>query len=68
MVCSQRVIHGDSVYFTNSSDCCSMLEKDDLSRSPTMWGGTRKMRAISSIWNLRVSRNCACSGEMEMGL
>ena len=45
-----------------------MLEKLDFSRSPTMWGGTRKMRAISSIWNLRVSRNCACSGEMEMGL
>ena len=26
------------------------------------------MRAISSNWNLRVSRNCACSGEMEIGV
>ena len=45
-----------------------MFEKLLLSRSPTMCGGTRKMRAISSIWNLRVSKNCACSGLMEMGL
>ena len=26
------------------------------------------MRAISLIWNLRVSKNCACSGEMEIGV
>ena len=44
-----------------------MLEKLDFSKSPTMWGGTRKMRAISLIWNFLVSRNCACSGEMPMG-
>ena len=45
-----------------------MLEKLDFSRSPTMWGGTRKIRAISLIWNFLVSRNCACSGEMPMGV
>ena len=33
------------------------IRKLDFSRSPTMWGGTRKIRAISLIWNLRVSRN-----------
>ena len=26
------------------------------------------MRAISLIWNFLVSRNCACSGEMEIGV
>ena len=45
-----------------------MLEKLDFSRSPTMWGGTRKIRAISLIWNFLVSKNCACSGEMPMGV
>ena len=45
-----------------------MLLKDDFSRSPIIWGGTRKIRAISSSWNFLVSRNCACSGEMEMGV
>ena len=68
MDCSQRMTQGSRVYFTNSRDCCSILEKLDFSRSPTMWGGTRKIRAISLIWNLRVSRNCACSGEMPMGV
>ena len=68
MDCSQRMIQGSSVYFTNSRDCCSILEKLDFSRSPTMWGGTRKIRAISLIWNFRVSRNCACSGEMPIGV
>src|SRR5699024_12831765 len=67
MVCSQRTTQGSSVYFTNSRDCCSILEKLDFSRSPTMWGGTRKIRAISLTWNFRVSKNCACSGEMPMG-
>ena len=33
-----------------------------------MCGGTLKIRAISLIWNFRVSRNCACSGEMEIGV
>lgn len=66
--CSQRITHGSSVYFTNSRLCCSILEKLDFSRSPTMCGGTLKIRAISLIWNLRVSRNCACSGEIEMGV
>ncbi len=33
-----------------------------------MCGGTRKILAISSIWNFLVSKNCACSGEMEMGV
>jgi hypothetical protein len=37
--CSQRQTHGSSVYFTNSSDCCSILEKLDFSRSPIMCGG-----------------------------
>lgn len=45
-----------------------MLEKLLFSRSPTMCGGTRKILAISFIWNLRVSRNCACSGDMEIGV
>src|SRR5574344_2816740 len=68
MDCSQRMTHGSKVYFTNSRDCCSILEKLDFSRSPTIWGGTLKIRAISLIWNLRVSRNCACSGEIEIGV
>ena len=68
MVCSQRITQGSRVYFTNSSDCCSILEKLDFSRSPTMWGGTRKIRAISLTWNFRVSKNCACSGEIPMGV
>ena len=68
MVCSQRTTQGSSVYFTNSRDCCSILEKLDFSRSPTIWGGTRKIRAISLTWNFRVSKNCACSGEMPMGV
>ena len=68
MDCSQRMTHGSRVYFTNSRDCCSILEKLDFSRSPTMWGGTRKIRAISLIWNFRVSRNCACSGLMPIGV
>ena len=67
MPCSQRMSHGSKVYLTNSSDCCSMLEKLDFSKSPTMWGGTRKMRAISLIWNFLVSKNCACSGDMPIG-
>lgn len=66
--CSHLTTHGSSVYFTNSRDCCSILEKLDFSRSPTICGGTLKIRAISLIWNLRVSRNCACSGEMEIGV
>ena len=66
--CSQRTTHGSSVYFTNSRDCCSIFEKLDFSKSPTICGGTRKIRAISLIWNFRVSRNCACSGEMEIGV
>ena len=45
-----------------------MLLNDDFSRSPTMCGGTLKILAISLIWNLRVSRNCASLGEMEIGL
>lgn len=36
IACSQRISHGSSVYFTNSKDCCSILEKLDFSRSPTM--------------------------------
>src|SRR5574344_2127492 len=68
MDCSQRITHGSRVYFTNSKDCCSILEKLDFSRSPTIWGGTLKIRAISLIWNFLVSRNCACSGEMEIGV
>ena len=68
MPCSHRDTQGSRVYFTNSNDCCSILEKLLFSRSPTMWGGTRKMRAISLIWNFLVSRNCACSGEIEMGV
>lgn len=27
MDCSQRTIQGSKVYFTNSRDCCSILEK-----------------------------------------
>ena len=68
MDCSHRITQGSRVYFTNSRDCCSILEKLDFSRSPTMCGGTLKIRAISLIWNFLVSRNCACSGEMEMGV
>ena len=68
MDCSHRDTHGSSVYFTNSRLCCSMFEKEDLSRSPTICGGTRNILAISLIWNFLVSRNCACSGEMEMGV
>ena len=68
MDCSHRDTQGSKVYFTNSRDCCSILLKDDFSRSPIIWGGTRKIRAISSNWNFLVSRNCACSGEMEMGV
>lgn len=64
MPCSHRDTQGSRVYFTNSNDCCSILEKLLFSRSPTMWGGTRKMRAISLIWNFLVSRNCACSGDV----
>ena len=30
--CSQRITHGSNVYFTNSNDCCSILEKLDFSR------------------------------------
>ena len=67
-VCSHLTTQGSRVYFTNSSDCCSIFEKLDFSRSPTIWGGTLKIRAISFIWNLRVSRNCASFGEMEMGV
>ena len=33
-----------------------------------MCGGMRKIRAISLIWNFRVSKNCACSGLTEMGV
>lgn len=29
---------GKYMHFTNSRDCCSILEKLDLSRSPTIWG------------------------------
>ena len=54
MLCSQRVTHGSSVYLTNSRDCCSMLEKLDFSRSPTMCGGTRKIRAISFRNNAKI--------------
>lgn len=68
MLCSHRDTHGSSVYFTNSRLCCSMFEKLLFSKSPTMWGGTRKIRAISLIWNFLVSKNCACSGEMEIGV
>ena len=57
MACSHLDIHGESVYFTNSSDCCSMLEKLLFSRSPTMCGGTLNILAISSIWNFLVCRN-----------
>ena len=45
-----------------------MLLNELFSRSPIMWGGMRKILAISSIWNFRVSRNCACSGEIEIGV
>ena len=38
-----------------------MLEKLDFSKSPTMWGGTRKILAISLDLELPCSRNCACS-------
>ena len=68
MDCSHLDTHGSRVYFTNSRLCCSMLEKLLFSRSPTMCGGTRKILAISLIWNFLVSRNCACSGEMEIGV
>ena len=68
MDCSHLTTQGSSVYFTNSRDCCSILEKLDFSRSPTMCGGTLKIRAISLIWNFLVSKNCACSGEMEIGV
>ena len=64
MDCSHRDTHGSRVYFTNSRDCYSMLLKDDFSKSPIIWGGTRKIRAISSSWNFLVSRNCACSGDV----
>ena len=33
MDCSQRMTQGSRVYFTNSRDCCSILEKLDFSRS-----------------------------------
>lgn len=36
MDCFQRTIQGSKVYFTNSRDCCSILEKLDFSRSPTI--------------------------------
>lgn len=49
MDCSHRDTHGSRVYFTNSSDCCSIFENEDFSRSPTMCGGTRKILAISFI-------------------
>lgn len=68
MACSQRTSQGSNVYFTNSSDCCSIFEKELFSKSPTICGGTRKIRAISFIWNFLVSRNCACSGAIEMGV
>ena len=68
MDCSQRMIQGSRVYLTNSSDCCSIFEKLDFSRSPTICGGTLKIRAISLIWNFLVCKNCACSGEMLMGV
>lgn len=32
MDCSQRVTQGSRVYFTNSRDCCSILEKLDFSQ------------------------------------
>ena len=44
-----RTNQGCNVYFTNSSDCCSILEKLDFSKSPTICGGTRKIRAISLV-------------------
>nr|DAP75311.1 MAG TPA: hypothetical protein [Caudoviricetes sp.] len=34
--CSHLTSQGSKVYFTNSSDYCSILEKLDFSRSPTM--------------------------------
>ena len=63
---SHLITQGSSVYFTNSSDWCSMLENVACSRSPIMWGGMRKRRAISSVWNFLVSRNCACSGGIDI--
>ena len=33
-----------------------------------MWGGTRKDTGDLVIWNFLVSKNCACSGEMPMGV
>ena len=37
----------------------------DVYKRQTICGGTRKILAISSSWNFRVSRNCAWSGGME---
>ena len=68
MLCSHLTTQGSSVYFTNSNDCCSIFEKLDLSRSPTICGGTLNILAISLIWNFLVSRNWACSGDMDIGV
>ena len=59
-----RVNQGRSVKTTKPIDCCSIPEPQevDLSVSISMCGGTRNSRAISEIWNLRDSRNCASSG------
>jgi hypothetical protein len=68
MLCSIFTSHGRSVCRTKSIDWCSMLLNVDLSRSPIMWGGTRKMRAISLSWNFRVSIYCASSMLMVSGV
>lgn len=49
MELSILLTHGSRVYFTNSMDWFSIFENVALSRSPTIYGGTRKILAISSI-------------------
>ena len=68
MDCSHRDTQGSRVYFTNSRDCCSMLLKDDFSRSPDQMRRHRKIRAYLIQLELPRSKNCACSGEIEMGV
>ena len=68
MACSMRTSHGRMVWTAKEMFCDSIFENVARSRSPIMCGGTRKMRQISVTWNLRVSRNCAASLGMLMGV
>ena len=65
---SHRQTHGARLYITKFKLCSSMLLKVARSRFCTKWGGTRKMRQISSTVNFRVSSSWLSCGFTEIGV